>query len=123
MITKKRQFGNWGERAAEYFLRQKGYLVLEKNFRTRYGEIDLICQKGGRFIFVEVKTRRSCWFGTPEESVTRKKQRHLIAAAQIYLSSHHISGIDWQIDVIAILGGPDDEKITIRHLQNAVGLA
>jgi len=120
MPSDKRKFGDWGERAAEFYLKNKGYEIIEKNFNTRYGEIDLICKKGDRFIFVEVKTRRNRRFGTPEEAVTRKKQEHLIAAAQIYISSKNRSDIQWQIDVLAVEGEPGAEKIAVRHLENAV---
>lgn len=120
MPSIKRKFGDWGERAAEFYLKNKGYEIIEKNFNTRYGEIDLICKKGDRFIFVEVKTRRNRHFGTPEESVTRKKQKHLIAAAQIYVSSKNMSGAEWQIDVLAVEGEPMAEKINLRHIENAV---
>lgn len=120
MPSSKRKFGDWGERIAEFYLKNKGYEIVEKNFYTRYGEIDLVCKKEGRFIFVEVKTRRNRHFGSPEEAVTRKKQEHLIAAAQIYLSSGNICDTGWQIDVLAIEGEREAEKIIIRHLENAV---
>ena len=123
MPSARRKFGDWGERLAEHFLKQKGYIIIEKNFNTRYGEIDLVSKKGDRFVFVEVKTRKTRRFGTPEEAVTRKKQEHLIAAAQIYLSSHNIFSADWQIDVLAIEGEPDGEKVRVRHLENAVDSA
>ena len=120
MITAKRCFGNWGESVAEYFLKRKGYCIIEKNFNTRYGEIDLVCRKGDRFIFVEVKTRANRKYGIPEESVTRKKQEHLIRAAGIFLRVNHWEDIAWQIDVLAIEGRPGNDKIEIRHLENAV---
>jgi putative endonuclease len=120
MPSDKRKVGDWGEGVAEFYLKNKGYEIIEKNFNTRYGEIDLICKKGGRFIFVEVKTRSNLRFGTPEEAVTRKKQEHLIAVAQIYISSKNINDTQWQIDVLAVEGEPGVDKIAVRHIENAV---
>ena len=105
---------------AEHFLKEKGYVVVEKNFNTRYGEIDLVCRKGDRFIFVEVKTRANRKYGTPEESVTKHKQGRLIRTAQIYLAQKHLEDAGWQIDVLAIEGEPCGEKIRVRHIENAV---
>ena len=121
MTTPKRQFGDWGERVAEYFLHRKGYSVIAKNFNTRYGEIDLVSKKGDRFIFIEVKTRANRKYGIPEEAVTSLKQRRLVRAAEIFISANHLENVDWQIDVLAIEGSPNDENIKVRHLKNAVG--
>lgn len=95
--------------------------MIAKNFNTRYGEIDLVSKKGDRFIFIEVKTRANRKYGIPEEAVTSLKQRRLVRAAEIFLSANHLENVDWQIDVLAIEGSPNDENIKVRHLKNAVG--
>jgi putative endonuclease len=120
--------GRWGENRAAEYLTEKGYALVERNFRTPYGEIDLIVrreadQQGGRpeLVFVEVKTRRSATFGDPEVSVSSRKQAHLLAAVQRYMQDHPDLDADWRIDVIAIhrrAGQPDE----IVHLENAVSL-
>jgi putative endonuclease len=78
--------GNAGERAAAAFLRERGYHVLEHNFRCRGGEIDLIALDGGTLVFVEVKLRRTLSRGAPIEAVTALKQGRIRRAAQTYLA-------------------------------------
>ena len=112
-------FGKEGEQAAEKFLRGLGYRILARNFRTRFGEIDIVAEDGDCLVFAEVKTRSSAGFGLPEEAVTAAKQRHLIKASQIFLSQKKMPHALWRIDVLALTqkrnGGFD-----VRHLQNAV---
>ena len=124
-MTKARQtLGKWGETAAVNYLLSQGYDLLEKNFRTPYGELDLIVQSGSgentELVFIEVKTSSSPHFGLPEISVNQRKQSHLIAAAEHYLSLQNNPPQTWRIDVIAIerkAGGMDPEII---HFENAV---
>ena len=66
----RRLFGNKAEKLAERYLKKKGYKILDRQFVTRYGEIDLVAREGDEIVFVEVKARRSTAFGYPEESVT-----------------------------------------------------
>jgi putative endonuclease len=112
--------GGWGEKRAAAFLSQKGYTLLASNVRTPYGEIDLLARQGQVLVFVEVKTRTSSAFGSPEEAVTPKKRAHLIQSAQAYLQAHPEVEDDWRIDVIAIrrLGRGRAEEII--HFENAV---
>lgn len=126
MNISARELGNWGENKAADFLVGQGYLILERNLRTPYGEIDLIARHssthdpGGQMIvFVEVKTRSSQTFGYPESSITPKKQEHLISAAQYYLQEHPELHQDWRVDVIAIQRFKNREPM-IQHFENAV---
>ncbi len=133
MNAEKKSLGNWGEALAAEYLTQRGYIVLERNVQTPYGEIDLIVQqpdfdgsdrtqsKSGALtlVFVEVKTRTSSSFGYPEEAVTVGKQEHLLAAAQHYLQQHPEFEGCWRMDVIAIRRLPKMGKIEIRHFENA----
>jgi putative endonuclease len=80
------QVGRAGEEAAVRHLERMGYRIVERNYRCRFGEIDLIAQDGGVLVFIEVKTRRSRAFGPAALAVTRDKQRRLIKASQAYLS-------------------------------------
>ncbi|MEW6264717.1 MAG: YraN family protein [Thermodesulfobacteriota bacterium] len=98
----RRDIGRRGEEAAAVFLRQRGLKILERNFRTRYGEIDLICLDGPRVVFVEVKTRTSHAFGPGSEAVNRVKQRRLSKAAQHYLLSRRWQDKPARFDVLSI---------------------
>lgn len=131
MSGRRLELGRWGEAEAARFLEGKGYLILERNVRTPYGEIDLIAQLreegplGGASatmvtVFVEVKTRSTATFGPPEESITARKREHLIAAAQSYLQNHPELSGDWRIDVIAIQRLQATAVPVIHHFENAV---
>ena len=120
MTSPRQALGRWGENLAADFLIQKGYLVLERNFRTPYGEIDLIVQKENLLVFVEVKTRSTDAFGLPEEAITPKKRTHLITTAQRYLQKFPAPAVDWRIDVIAIRTLKNEVAPEIVHFENAV---
>jgi putative endonuclease len=94
--------GKAGEEAAVQYLRQQGYQILERNYRCRFGEIDLIARDGQTLAFIEVKTRRSQRFGPPAAAVTIEKQRHLIKASQVYLSQKRKADELCRFDVVTI---------------------
>lgn len=112
--------GAWGERQAEEYLLARGLVLLERNFRTRYGEIDLVMQHGDQLVFVEVKTRSNDKFGLPEQSVTPVKQEHLLLAAQQYLADHPDTPDNWRVDVVAIVGKPGVTPPEILWFENAL---
>ena len=85
---KTTELGKIGEEFAANLLELQGYRILERNFRCRMGEIDLIAEKDGEISFVEVKTRRSARFGMPAEAVGAEKQRRMRRTAEFYLKSH-----------------------------------
>ena len=121
-----RELGKWGEQLAADFLIKQGYSILAQNARTPYGELDLVAKQTGTFkrdettiVFVEVKTRRSQSYGYPEESITTRKQEHLISAALHFLQENPDLESDWRIDVIAIEHYKNREPI-IRHFENAI---
>lgn len=115
-----RQIGRWGEALAAEYLLGRGYEVLHRNVQTPYGEIDLVAQREGMIIFIEVKARTGCSFGLPEEAITEKKRSHLLAAIQFYWQSCGTES-PWQVDVIAILGRPDRPgEVKIEHFENAL---
>ncbi len=120
MATGRRALGIWGEKAAAEYLQRKGYQVLERNSRTPYGEIDLICRQAGVIVFVEVKTRSSTSFGFPEESVTRRKQERMVACAQAYLQGHADLDGDWRVDVVAVQCFRDGKPPLITHFENVI---
>jgi putative endonuclease len=94
--------GKAGEEAAVQYLCQQGYQILERNYRCRFGEIDLIARDGQTLAFIEVKTRRSQRFGPPAAAVTIEKQRHLIKASQVYLHQKRKADEICRFDVLTI---------------------
>ncbi|MDP2657477.1 MAG: YraN family protein [Candidatus Deferrimicrobium sp.] len=97
--------GDAAEERARRHLEGAGFTIVERNFRTRVGEIDIVARKGDVLVFVEVRSREDADFGTPEESVTPAKRRRIVSAARQYLSS--VPPSSWRearFDVIAIEG-------------------
>lgn len=124
MSDRRKSFGSWGERMAAAYLEHRGYVILERNARTAYGEIDLVArqvtQGGWATVFVEVKTRHTAAFGPPEAAITARKSQHLLESAQAYLQAHPELDEDWRIDVIAIRRVRDGEPPQVRHFEDAV---
>lgn len=116
------QVGNIGERLARSHLEARGYRIVSTNYRCRWGEIDLIAQEGAVWVFVEVRTRRSDAYGTPEESLTESKAERLMLTSQDYLrrQTDTSSEAQWRIDLIAIRLGRGRRVLDIRHLENIV---
>lgn len=112
--------GRRGERLAERYLTERGYRTLERNWRWPKGEIDLIVEKDGELVFVEVKTRRSHRFGIPEESITARKRGKLIQTAYAYLNRVGRQQVQWRIDVVAIDLNRRAEPERIEHIESAV---
>ena len=114
----RRRTGNLGERAAEKYLRDAGMGIVDRGYRFRGGEIDLIVRDGTELVFVEVKTRTSQEFGNPAEAVTRAKRRKLLQAASSYLQSRGMMQHPCRFDVISILLGSDGSS-RLEHLRDA----
>ena len=106
MSLAKVRLGKRGEELAEGYLKSAGCGILASNYRCPWGEIDLVAQDGEELAFVEVRTRRGSTFGTPRESITPKKARNLVAAAQDYLQNHvpekDQSDQAWRIDLVSV---------------------
>lgn len=117
MSNNKLRLGKFGEQLAADYLINKGYKILTKNYYTREGEIDLICQKNKVIIFVEVKTRTNRIFGWPEEDVTDEKFEKIATTAEKYLEDNIINK-EWQIDIISILINKKTKTAQITHLEN-----
>ena len=113
----KQSSGAWGEDLALRYLTRRGYILVERNYRTRYGEIDLILRKDDTLVFVEVKLRRTTGFGDPLEAVTSRKQRTIRSLAVQYLSDRSPNFDTLRFDVIGILA--HGNKVRIRHVKNA----
>jgi putative endonuclease len=118
---KRKELGDAGEKLAKDFLKKKGYKIRETNFHCREGEIDIIAEKKGCLVFVEVRTKTSTDFGSPEESVTFAKKEKLIASALTYLNSHKDMPESWRIDFIAVELDHNGKVTRIELIENAIG--
>ena len=107
MPSERTKLGLQGERIASAHLESRGLVVEARNYRTRFGEIDLVARDGVEVVFVEVRTKRSAAFGTPEESLTPRKQARLVKAALEYLAEHGGADASWRVDLVAITLQPD----------------
>jgi len=103
------------EDAAERFLRREGYRIVERNYRTKIGEIDFIAWDGDVLCFIEVKGRRALGFGLPEEAVTPEKQRRIYRAAEWFLSRRRLAEPRARFDVVSIVGTGRDSRTEIRR--------
>lgn len=120
MPTTRRRLGDLGERLAERHLLAAGYRVREKNFRTRLGEIDIVAEKAGVLVFVEVRTRRGSTMGTAAESLTPAKQRRLVSLADSYAQARSDLPEGRRIDLIAVNLAPNGRLLSLQHIQSAV---
>lgn len=111
----KRRFGIIGEKIAQGFLINKGYEVIETNYYTKRGEIDIICKKDKSIIFVEVKTRTNLKFGTPAMAVNITKKKHIRTAAKIFLYLNKLQKYDVRFDVIEVF--INSGKCNINHIE------
>lgn len=117
----KQSLGKTGERLAEAYLVQKGYRILERNFKKRYGELDIVALHDKTLVFVEVKTRIGKEFGLPEESVTPWKLREVKRTSLFYKSIHPELPDALRIDVIGIELDIDESLKYFNHIQNVTG--
>lgn len=118
--TRARSMGNFGERVAASHLESKGYLILERNWRTREGEIDIIASRDDELIFVEVRSRRGRSMGVPEESITGRKASHVRAAASAYLLEHPEAPPNQRIDVVALELDVKGRVLRVEQIENAI---
>ncbi|MGZ3898910.1 MAG: YraN family protein [Bacteroidia bacterium] len=108
--------GNWAEEKAVKFLLKKNYSILERNWRFKKYEVDIIAKHENTIVFVEVKSRGTDAFGDPEMAVTRGKQRFLITAADQYIKENSIE-LQSRFDILSIL--VINNNITVKHLEDA----
>jgi len=116
----RRALGQLGEDLAVRHLQRLGYIVLERNYRCRHGEADIVAREGDRLAFVEVRARRGTAFGTPQESVTVRKQARMVRVARNYLYERGHSDVDWGIDVVAVQFTPRGTLQHIELIRNAI---
>ncbi len=121
MSFERLQLGQQGEQEATAFLKAQGYKILECNYKTKLGEIDIIAQEKDTICFVEVKTRTSDDFGTPFEAVSRFKQQKLSKLALTYLKSKKLLDQKARFDVVAVRTTDVDAK-KVELIKNAFDL-
>lgn len=118
MKTTRRQLGDAGEDLAAAALRKQGYKILERNYTTPMGEIDVIARHDKSLVFIEVKTRRSDRFGPPQEAVSPAKQARLRRLAEYYVKQKRLVNAAMRFDVVAVTIKPEGPHIEI--IQNAL---
>ena len=109
--------GNKGETLASEYLEKKGYKIIERNFRTRFGEIDIICRDAQTLVFVEVKTKIGHNFGEPEEMANRSKIGKVKRMGEVYLQDRGIESL-CRVDVVAIVLSENGEVERLDHYEN-----
>ncbi len=102
-------------------MRKQGYSILDKNYRTRFGEIDLVAEKDGAVVFIEVKTRRNPRFGRPEESVNWPKQKKLAHLAEAYLQAKGLEERPARFDILSVIWDGEGEP-SFSLVQDAFGV-
>lgn len=117
---RRRQLGQQGEREAERFLRTQGYAIVAKNYRSHFGEIDLVALDRQTIVFVEVRTHTGDGLGDPLESVNLRKQRQIAKTALDYLSRHRLHERAARFDVIGIQWQGEGAQLT--HIKEAFDL-
>lgn len=115
--------GARGEELAVTWLQRAGYAILARNWRCPYGELDVVAERDGVIIGVEVKTRTSPAMGEPEEAVTAAKQRKLVLTIQSYLMEMGAEQRPYQLDVIAVRLTPTGAHVETRHYPASIALA
>jgi putative endonuclease len=116
----RQKIGKLGEEAARKFLKKRGYRIRETGFRCHHGEIDIVAQQKDCLVFVEVRTKCSLDFGTPEESITHAKKEKLVASALTYTTTHQNLPSLWRIDVVAIELDDKGKTKRIELIENAI---
>ena len=117
-----KQIGKMGEDLAVEFLKRNNHNILERNYRNRIGEIDIIAEDGPVLCFIEVKTRTSDSFGLPQEAISKAKQRKIAQTVLIYLKTHKKAEADFRFDGIAVMIKPDENTPQINWIKNAFEL-
>ncbi len=109
-----------GEALARRHLARQGYSIIESNYRSPYGEIDIVAKEGECLVFVEVKSRSNRTFGSPAEAITRAKMQKLVESAQDYIQTHPGLPQMWRIDVVLVEVQRPGEPPRIELIRNAV---
>jgi len=118
---KRRDTGILGERLAKDFVKKRGYRILETNYRCPEGEIDIVAKDKDCLVFIEVRSKTSREFGSPEESITPVKRERMRVTAAHYRQSHSNLPPLWRIDMVAVELDQKGKLSRIELIENAVG--
>ena len=113
----RKQVGNKGESLAEDYIKRKGYKIIQRNYRCRLGEIDIIAKDDDTIVFIEVRTKQNENFGSPQDSVTSTKMSKISKTALSFIQEKNLSGFSYRFDFIAITFSQG--KPNIEHIENA----
>lgn len=116
----RQKLGSYGENLAKKFLAQKGFEIVASNWRTRWGEIDIVASRDDVLHFVEVKTRFGENHGAPHEAVNRFKCQQILGAAKLYLAEKQPTQSSFQIDVVGITLNKAEKSVKISYFENVV---
>lgn len=116
----RQRLGRQGEQIAAIYLERQGYVIMEHNWRCPLGEVDIVAREGDCLVFVEVRAWRPGQYGTPEASITPRKQAKMLEVAQSYLQAAGLDDANWRIDVIAIDLDGNARVKRLNHIRNAV---
>jgi len=122
MSKARLELGKRGEEATADFLRKKGYRIIERNYKNRLGEIDIIAKDKKTLCFIEVKTRTSLRFGYPQEAVTERKQKKINRVALAYLKQYNLLQISARFDIVSVIFN-NQNKTEIKIIKDAFSLA
>lgn len=117
-----KDIGALGEGISENHLKNLGYRILDKNFRCKCGEIDLIAVNKGYICFIEVKTRYATNFGMPAESVSYSKQHKIYNTAQVYILKKNIIDCNFRFDVMEVILNSSNNDFLVNHIEDAFQL-
>lgn len=120
MGDSRKKLGALGEKVALAYLKERGYQIRETNYRCREGEIDIVAQQGDCLVAVEVRSKGSHVFGSPEESVTPAKKARLTAALLHYLATHPHLPPNWRVDLVAVEVGEGGKVKRIELIEDAL---
>jgi len=119
MKTFNKDIGELGENISENYLKNLGYRILDKNFRCKCGEIDLIAVYKAYICFIEVKTRYGINFGLPSDAVTPSKQHKIYKTAQVYISRKNINNSYFRFDVMEVILNYENNDFLVNHIMDA----
>ena len=118
-MSARHEVGRRGEQLVAEQLTKAGYKVLERNYRCALGELDLMAEKEGEVVFVEVRTKRQPCMFRPEESITREKALRLARLAEYYMARTDRGDCPWRIDVVAVELASDGSMARLEHFADA----
>lgn len=118
-MLNNKETGRLGENIARSYLIEKGYSIIETNYSTRCGEIDIIARDGKLIVFIEVKTRRGIKFGYPREAVDKHKQQKIKNIAELYMLRKKLADMPVRLDVIEVFIDENNNAKSVSLLKNA----